>query len=447
MKVQQCKRQLMLPVICLLFCWGLVTSAAEDEFNVERLPIGNPATKYDFCAVKLNHIFDTAQNKSIESPAFFQQLARKRIVMVGESHTNPEHHRIQLEIVQGLVQTGKPVCLVLEMFTAVQNPALAEYMAGQFPNAEFMDRTGWLDSWGYNYRMYQPIFEFARAQHLPLFGVNLERKYVSQVGLKGWQALSPDEKNSLPVIDSTNIEHRFLIKAYFTGGDAEQPAQFQKKYLAQCLWDATMAEGTLKAARENPQAVVVLLAGSGHIAYNLGIGKIIQQRSDFPFASVLVVDVPRKKAESMMETMRQQRQKKEAAPGKMPTGMPGMMNAPPDTTPRKIVIRSLADFLWGVADTEGKDAFPALGVRFGEKTEPGFLINNVFPKSIAQKQGLQEQDVMVKIDGKSFDSLNAVKKYLFLKNWDDPIEISILRAGVPQDLKFILKWEKPEADD
>jgi S1-C subfamily serine protease len=76
-----------------------------------------------------------------------------------------------------------------------------------------------------------------------------------------------------------------------------------------------------------------------------------------------------------------------------------------------------------------------------------FIINNIFPKSLAQKNGLQDQDVVVKIDGKSFDSLNALKKYLFIKNWDDPIEMTILRAGAPQDLKFILKWEKSEADD
>ena len=36
-----------------------------------------------------------------------------------------------------------------------------------------------------------------------------------------------------------------------------------------------MGEGAIKIAKENPDAVVVVLAGSGHVVYNLGIGRII----------------------------------------------------------------------------------------------------------------------------------------------------------------------------
>lgn len=420
--------------------------AEEDDFNVNRLPIGNSTTKYDFVAVKLNQIFDTAEKQHILPARFFEKLKSKRVVLVGESHTNNEHHQVEFQVIKGLVEAGQKVCLALEMFMPHQNQALQAYIDGKFPATDFMDSTGWYDSWGYNYRMYQPIFEYAREKKLKLYGVNIKRDYVSKVGRMGLKGLTPEELKSIPEIDTTNIEHRFLVKVYFTGSDALTPELFNTRYQAQSLWDAAMAEGIIQAANENPQATIVLLAGSGHIAYNLGIGKVIQKRSGLPYASVIAVDVPQKKQETLMETMHKHRktekkdekEKKE----KMPPAMQKMMPAVGDTSPYYIVIRSLADFLWGVPDTEDKPAYPALGVRLEEKSEKGFVLSTIFPESIAGKNQLQKGDIITAIDGKDFNTLVELKKHLDTKNWDDPIQLNILRENEKKEFLFNLKWEK-----
>ncbi len=422
--------------------------AEEDDFNVNRLPLGNSATKYDFVAVKLNQIFDTAEKQHILPVDFFERLKTKRIVMVGESHTNNEHHRVEFEVIKGLVEAGQKVCIALEMFMPHQNQPLQAFIDEKFPATEFMDSTGWYDSWGYNYRMYQPIFEYAREKKIKLYGVNIKRDYVSKVGKMGLKGLTPDELKSIPEIDTTSIEHRFLVKVYFTGSDALTPELFNTRYQAQCLWDAAMAEGVIRAANENPQATIVLLAGSGHIAYNLGIGKIIQKRSGFPFASVIAVDVPQKKQETLMETMHKHRKTEKdenEKKDKMPPAMQKMM-ASTDDTPHYIVIRSLADFLWGVPDMEDKPAYPTLGVRLDEKSENGFALNIIFPESIAEKNQLQKGDIITAIDGKEFKTLVELKKYLDTKNWDDPIQINLIRENQKLELKFDLKWEKKTAE-
>jgi len=261
--------------------------------------------------------------------------------------------------------------------------------------------------------------------------------------LKG---LSADELKSIPEIDTTNIEHRFLVKVYFTGSDALTPELFNSRYQAQCLWDAAMAEGIIQAANENPQSTVVLLAGSGHVAYNLGIGKIIQKRSGLPFASVIAVDVPQKKQDTLMETMHKHRKTEKDEKEKMPPAMQKMMAPPGDSSPHYIVVRSLADFLWGVPDTEEKPAYPTLGVRLEEKSEKGFLINMIFPESIAEKNNLQKGDILTTIDGKDFKTLVELKKHLDTKNWDDSIQLNFLRENEKLELKFDLKWEKKIAE-
>ncbi len=421
-------------------------SAEEDDFNVNRLPIGNSTTKYDFVAVKLNQIFDATEKQHILPAQFFEKLKTKRVVMVGESHTNNEHHQVEFQVIKGLVEAGQKVCLALEMFMPHQNLDLQAFIEGKYPTTDFMDSTGWYDSWGYNYRMYQPIFEYAREKKIKLYGVNIKRDYVSKVGRMGLKGLSADELKSIPEIDTTNIEHRFLVKVYFTGSDALTPELFNSRYQAQCLWDAAMAEGIIQAANENPQATVVLLAGSGHVAYNLGIGKIIQKRSGLPFASVIAVDVPQKKQNTLMETMYKHRKTEKDEKEKMPPAMQKMMAPPGDSSPNYIVIRSLADFLWGVPDTEEKPAYPTLGVRLEEKSEKGFLINMIFPESIAEKNNLQKGDILTTIDGKDFKTLVELKKYLDTKNWDDPIQLNLLRENEKLELKFNLKWEKKIAE-
>ena len=220
--------------------------------------------------------------------------------MVGESHTSDFNHQVQLKIIKGLVEAGQSVCLALEMFTPAQNQALNDYTSGKINEEEFLEQSDYFNVWGHNYRYYKPIFDYAREKKIKIFGVNIEHKYASKIGRGGIKSLSEEELKNIPAIDTTNIEHRFFIKVAMQGMDATAPAQFRKMYAAQCLWDAAMGNGAIKVANDNPRSNVVLLAGSGHVVYNLGIGKIIKIRSNLSFKSVVCVDVPDSVKESIM---------------------------------------------------------------------------------------------------------------------------------------------------
>lgn len=437
---------------CLLFA-EITCAVAKNEFNVERLPIGNPKTKFSFCAVKLNQIFDTACNTRISLDQLAERLKKYRIVMVGEDHTNDEHHIVELEVIKSLVESGKKVCLALEMFTPTQQQALDDYIGGKYPKEEFWDKAGWFDSWGYNIRYYQRIFDYARAHKIRLYGVNIAKKYASMLGRGQFQKLPEEDRNKLPEIDTTDVEHRFLIQNFMEGLDATQPKMFRNLYQAQSLWDAAMGEGAIKAAEENPDAIIVILAGSGHVLYNLGIGKIIKKRSPLPVASVIPVDIPKKTEESIMMRVKKSikeeskdNKNKDMQMSKSKMKPPKMIQkiVMPDTIPSKIVIRSLADFLWGVLDHEGKSKYPNFGFSVYEKSEKGFAIKRVIPESIAEKKDFKKNDIILSIDGQEFSSKNKLRKYLGTKNWDDMIRFEILRGEAKKRIEFKIRWEKKE---
>jgi len=418
--------------------------ADENEFNTERLPIGNPKTKYNFCAVKLNKIFDTNTREEVSLDQLIQRLKNFRVVMLGESHTSEQHHNMQLNVIKGLAESGASLGLALEMFNPSQNPVLEKYISARLTEEEFLDQSGYFNSWGHNYRYYKPIFDYARARRINMYGVNIEPEYASKIGRGGIESLSPEERAKIPEIDTTDVEHRFYFKVAMQGLDAISPAQFPRMYAAQCLWDAAMGDGAIKAAQENPEKIVIILVGSGHVAYNLGIGKIIEQRSDLSFVSVIAIDVPDTVQESVMMKVKKSLKEEtktdqpEAMKEKKMPPMAMMHGGSRDTTPYKIVISSLADFLWGVPEQK-QEQYPSFGFSVEEKSEPGFKIKRVLPETVAAEKGIQIGDIILAVDKKAFVDMTQLKKYLSFKNWGDKINFRILRAGKEKKIKFKIK--------
>ena len=94
-----------------------------------------------------------------------------------------------------------------------------------------------------------------------------------------WLEALEDEAARVPQqIDTDNEEHFRLFKAFFAGGEDQFHAsmseeQWRAMFGAQCAWDATMAHNSVKALERHrgESSILVVLVGSGHVAYGLGI--------------------------------------------------------------------------------------------------------------------------------------------------------------------------------
>lgn len=449
--------------------WGFIMlmmiismiSAQDEGFDVDRLPLGDVNKKYDFSAVKLDKIFSTAANREISYDNLIASLAKNRIVMVGETHTDQNHHDVQLDIIKGLTEAGKKVCLALEMFNPSQNEALLAWTSGKSDEETFLMESGFFNSWGHNYRYYRSIFMYAKENNIPISGVNSERKYASKIGKVGLDGLTQEEREAIPEVDTSNTEHKFFFKVAMQGMDATMPSRFKNIYPAQCLWDAAMGEGAIEVAKKNPDAVVVVLAGSGHVIYNFGIGRIIRARSDLSFESVVTVDVPEEIPESTMMKVQKDIKKegmtdKKAGSGKQ---MPAMKIKPEDgekskkmppksmikamgkmdQTPYKVVIRSLADYLWGKKELE-QEKYPAFGITIVDSDDgEGYLVKRVLPNTIASENGFTKGDIIIAVDNKKFESNELLKKYLHFKNWNDEIKFQIKREDKNMKISFVIE--------
>ena len=72
------------------------------------------------------------------------------------------------------------------------------------------------------------------------------------------------------------------------------------------------------------------------------------------------------------------------------------------------------------------------------------MVERVLPQTIAFENGLKKNDVILTIDGKTFENSTALKKHLQFKNWDEQIAFSLLRGEEKVNLSFVIKPVKKE---
>ena len=215
-------------------------------------------------------------------------LAKYRLILVGELHDNKEHHEKQLAVIQALYDAGVKVAIGLEMFRFDSQKALDQWVSGEMPPDEF--HPVYYDNWNFPWPYYSMIFEYAREKKIPMAGLNVGREITRQVAYEGFQSLSMDQKGKLEdVACIVDENYMAFIKKVF-GDHSHGKLNFEHFCEAQLVWDTVMAIHALEYLEKNPGSIMVLLTGNGH-ARKPGIPTQIKKRSQLPHA-VLLPETP-----------------------------------------------------------------------------------------------------------------------------------------------------------
>lgn len=204
-----------------------------------------------------------------------------QFVLVGESHDNAEHHQVQADVIEALVNAGRDVSVGFEMFTRDNQMNLAGWTLGRWSQDEFIERSSWKTQWGFPYEIYSPIFEVVREHGLPMAALNLPRDWVRQVGRNGPDVLTPEQKKWAPDIEIGNKRHRAVFEAMIGGGAHGMPGTaMDNMYAAQVAWDESMAQSAVDfmSGRTHSKKVMVILAGSGHTMYGQAINYRLKKK-------------------------------------------------------------------------------------------------------------------------------------------------------------------------
>ena len=206
-------------------------------------------------------------------------LGPRRVILLGEGHDIPEHHRWQLQTIAALHAQRPELVLGFEMFPRAVQPVLDRWVAGQLSEAELLRETDWKRIWGFDAQMYLPIFHFARMNRIPMVALNIDPGLAREIGAVGLAAIPAERRQGisdpappLPAYES------FVFDSYAQhsrGDDMPPPlrsdAKFRRFLEVQLVWDRAMAERIAAAATAHPDATIVALMGSGHVMNRWGV--------------------------------------------------------------------------------------------------------------------------------------------------------------------------------
>ncbi len=246
----------------------------------------------------------TSDGKPADLAEIAEAARGVRFVFVGESHDQRAHHLLQAVVIQSLVRAGYDVVVGFEMFTRDNQQNLAPWTQGKWTSEEFIENSNWKTQWGFDYALYEPIFDAVRNNKLPMVALNVPRDWVRQVGRSGIVVLTNEERKWVPDPYLGNQNHRAVFNALMGGHPMTGP-QGENIYSAQVTWDEGMATSALDYmnGRFSSKAVMVIVAGSGHMMYGQGINYRITRKTGERTVNVMCLtsDGPREVSKGIGE--------------------------------------------------------------------------------------------------------------------------------------------------
>jgi uncharacterized iron-regulated protein len=269
--------------------------------TVTQHPVAPTQTESFFPVYVPERVYQANLKTFSDFEVMLTEIARADVVMVGEQHDDPNTHRLEAAILQGLVRRNVDATVSLEMFERDAQYLLDGYLGGSLGEGEFLKGSR---PWPRYATDYRPLVELARVKGWPVIASNVPRTYASAVAKGGMGVL-----DSLPPVERTLIAHdiRCPIDAYFErfaetmnshpmpGAENqsadERRATNERFYFAQCIKDETMAESIAREVERKDRRPGPVVHYNGAFHRDFGAGAAERVRRRLPGRRVVVISM------------------------------------------------------------------------------------------------------------------------------------------------------------
>jgi uncharacterized iron-regulated protein len=248
----------ILPSVLLLFLASMPSDSTADE----------KAPSHERCSFWV----DVYRGEAEDFDSMMDDVARSRVVYVGEAHTLARHHREQARIIRALIERGKPIVLALEQMESFNQGILDRYNAGVIGFDDLVAQTKWAERWS-NYQDYRELVETVRKAGGSVIALNARSELVRETARKGRGGVEGALKHELPEPFKIRVRYEKYIKQLLMQHRFVNDRTLQNVFEAQAVRDDAMARaliGALGGAGADGK-IALVIAGSVHVAYGLGI--------------------------------------------------------------------------------------------------------------------------------------------------------------------------------
>lgn len=213
-------------------------------------------------------LWDVAAKRFISEAELLHRATQTDALLLGETHDNSEHHRLQARMLQFRLAAGAKPALVMEQFDVDQQTAVDRARLAKESLAPLMR--------GWDWPMYEPLITLANAADIPLQAANLARGASRPIVREGYSTLPAGEVQRL-ALDRVWDEQR---QKYMTRVIDEShcgkitPVLRDGLIRAQRLRDAILADSALGKLDTG----VVFILGRGHARRDVGVPLYLEAR-------------------------------------------------------------------------------------------------------------------------------------------------------------------------
>lgn len=239
-------------------------------------------------------VYDTRQQIFVDFEVMLADLAAADVIFVGEMHDDPNTHRLEAAILDGLQRRQRSPVVSLEMFERDAQANLDAYLAGQMSEEAMLKSSR---PWPRYATDYRPLVERAKAAGWPVIAANVPRSIAQKVAKGG--------KDAIPQLTDAERAHtardlQCPVDVYFdrfaesmashpmpNQSADEKQAMAERYYWSQCVKDETMAEAiasavergdALSESKGKTKGPVVHYNGSFHSDFGLGTAERTRRR-------------------------------------------------------------------------------------------------------------------------------------------------------------------------
>ena len=200
-------------------------------------------------------IWDVRAARFVSPDEVLARASRASHVILGETHDNPEHHRLQRQVLDKLPGRRS---LAMEQFDSEHQAAIDAAQAKN-ADAEGIADAGRFDRKGWNWPLYRPLVELAVERRWPIIAANLSRAEARRIVRAPSLSGLPPDPALVPDLERDIAENHC--------GQRPAPKLLAGMVEAQRARDARMA-ALLKAPG-------VLITGSGHARRDRGVPRYL----------------------------------------------------------------------------------------------------------------------------------------------------------------------------
>ncbi|WP_299878874.1 ChaN family lipoprotein [uncultured Cocleimonas sp.] len=330
--------------------------------------------------------------------SFSNKLGQYRVIFVGESHTDYGHHLNQLAIIKKTHQKWGDLSIGLEMVQRPFQAALDDYIAGRINELQMLRKVEWYKRWKYDFRLYRPIFDYAKANKIPLIALNIPYEVTKRVSKDGIKGLSNKDRALLPkTLDRSNKDYEARLKSVYSmhsHGVNNNSKAFENFYDAQLAWDEGMAFAASKYLKKDSKRKMIVIAGSGHVINREGIPARLDRLLGQQMGKHSAVILSKSSIDNMSDKGEQ----------------PSSKNA---------------DYLLYSPDVKLPPA-GLIGISMDD-SKKGVKVGSVIKKGAAEKAGIKANDVIVAINNQTIKETSDVSLWRLDKKPGDKATVKLLR--------------------